>query len=243
MSWEMPVPLRPSFQLSRLGLILVNAWFFLSGLWAFFLYWMLSRASAPAASLYTSPGLIDDLGKSTDVAALQKISVALMQAVAEARETGMTFAVWGLTFTLLSSGLSLLLLFWGRQPQPAEAEESAGPGGFFPDLLGGRLPLWKTFWLVYVPAPSLLAMAVSMLLQQFELKGKILPSLLLYPLFMGFLWLIFLVASTLAWRCSENTSRPLWGKLARVVIILVIAVPLLRAAIAFLPFLGLLPRN
>lgn len=103
--------------------------------------------------------------------------------------------------------------------------------------------MWKAFWLVYVPFPLLSSLGIGGLLSFFDVKNGMTQVLLVLPLSMGLLWLVWLGASILVWRCSDRVGRPLWGKVARLVVILAIAVPLLRAALAWLPFLGLAARH
>jgi len=59
----------------------------------------------------------------------------------------------------------------------------------------------------------------------------------------GFTWTVLLSVTVLVWRCSDNAARPIWGKLVRVLLVLVIAVPLLHTLMDMLPFLGLIARS
>ena len=234
---------RRLFPSPRSAVLLLNAWFFLSGLAAAMLYWILSLAAVSWDG--SSSSLASDIGRSTDVALLQKIAVSLIEATAEERHRGQVFAVWGLGFTLLSSGMTLLVLWWWKPTAEAAAVpvEATPPSGFCSALQQGRLPLWKAFWLVYVPLPLLFSLGIGGLLRFVDLKNGIAQVLLFVPLSIGLLWLAWLGASVLVWRCSDRVGRPLWGKVARVVVILAITVPLLRAALAWLPFLGLEVRH
>lgn len=236
---------RRFFPSPRSAVLLLNAWFFLSGLAAVMLYWILSLAAVSWDG--SSSSLASDIGRSTDVALLQKIAVSLIEAIAEERHRGQAFAAWGLGFTLLSSGLTLLVLWWWKPmagAAPVEAPgEATSPSGFCSALWQGRLPLWKAFWLVYVPFPLLFSLGIGGLLSFIDTKNGIALVLLFVPLSIGLLWLAWLGASVLVWRCSDRVGRPLWGKVARVVVILAVTVPLLRAALAWLPLLGLGARH
>lgn len=140
---------RRVFPSPRSAVLLLNAWFFLSGLAAVMLYWILSLAAVSWDG--SSSSLASDIGRSTDVALLQKIAVSLIEAIAEERHRGQVFAAWGLGFTLLSSGLTLLVLWWwkpmaGTVAAPAEAPgEATSPSGFCSALRQGRLSLHNTF--------------------------------------------------------------------------------------------------
>jgi len=232
---------RRFFPSSRLALLLLNTWFFFTGLAAFFLYWILSMAGTGAIT----EGLAADVGRLDDVGLLRQMAVSLLSAAVDFRQSGMALAVWGLSLLLFSSGLSLLLLFWEmRRPGLSggggtEAESQ----GFRTDLLHGRLPLWKAFWLVYVPQPLVTGLVVTLLLRNLDGKTRIVPSLFAFPLSIGFTWTVLLSVTVLVWRCSDNAARPIWGKLVRVLLVLVIGVPLLYTLIDMLPFLGLIARS
>ena len=84
--------------------------------------------------------------------------------------------------------------------------------------LTGQLPLWKAFWLVFVPVPFVLYWAYIAVLWVW---------LWLNP--MGHVWLIVLVfttvsfllvaaAGTIVWQSSGNASQRIWSYLARLVV-------------------------
>jgi hypothetical protein len=100
---------------------------------------------------------------------------------------------------------------------PATAPGQDG-GWFLRRAYAGQVPLWKTFWLFFVPTP-----------------------LLLYGLYIGALWAhlhffnlarleMFVLATSLVmflcisvpaaavWRCAANTKHRCWGYLAQFVV-------------------------
>lgn len=226
---------------ARLALLLLNTWSFFTGLAAFYLYWFLSMAGTGAIT----EGLAADIGQLNDVGILRQLALSLLHAAVDFRQSGITLAVWGLSLLMLSSGLSLLLLFreMRRPAQPREPEPTDTGSGFVADLLQGRLPLWKAFWLVYVPEPFLASLVVNVLIGNLDGKTQVLLSMFVVPLTVGLVWTLLLSVTVLVWRCSDNTARPVWGKVARVLLVLVIAVPLLQFLILMVPFLGLLSRS
>jgi hypothetical protein len=231
---------RPFDPSARIALLLLNTWSFFTGLAAFFLYWILSMAGTGAID----EGLAAEISRLDDVGLLRQMAVSLLSAAVDFRQSGMTLAVWGLSLLLLSSGLSLLLLFREmRRPVLSGGVTEKESQGFRADLLHGRVPLWKAFWLVYVPQPLVTGLVVMLLLRNLDGKTQIVPSLFAFPLSIGLMWTVLLSVTVLVWRCSENVARPIWGKLVRVLLVLVIAVPLLRMLIGMLPFLGLISRS
>jgi len=166
---------RRFFPSSRLALLLLNTWSFFTGLAAFYLYWILSMAGNGAIT----EGLAVDVGRLDDVGLLRQMAVSLLSAAVDFRQSGMALAVWGLSLLLFSSGLSLLLLF--REMRRPELSGGGGTEaesqGFRADLLHGRLPLWKAFWLVYVPQPLVTGLVVTLLLRNLDGKTRIVPSL------------------------------------------------------------------
>ena len=93
-----------------------------------------------------------------------------------------------------------------------------GEGSFFGRVLKGQLPLWKAFWLVFMPVPFVLYLAYI---------GTLWAWVWLNP--MGHVWVITLIfttvsfllvaaVGTIAWRSSGNTSQRIWSYLARLVI-------------------------
>jgi hypothetical protein len=101
-------------------------------------------------------------------------------------------------------------------PQSGALEQ--GGGWFLHRAYAGQVPLWKAFWLFFIPAP-----------------------LSLYGIYIGALWVhlhlfklarleLFAIASSLAmflfmavpcsavWRCAANTQHRYWGYLAQFVV-------------------------
>jgi len=229
----------------RLALLLLNTWSFFTGLAAFYLYWLLSLSGAAVMADVMAGGMAADIGQLNDVGILRQLALSLLHAAVDFRQSGITLAVWGLSLLMLSSSLSLLLLFreMRRPAQPREPEPTDTGSGFVADLLQGRLPLWKAFWFVYVPEPFLASLVVNVLIGNLDGKTQVLLSMFVFPLTVGLVWTLLLSVTVLVWRCSDNTARPVWGKVARVLLVLVIAVPLLQFLIRMVPFLGLLSRS
>ncbi|WP_133247251.1 hypothetical protein [Azospira sp. I13] len=241
MSWNRMMFCRPFDPSVRVALLLLNTWSFFTGLAAFFLYWVLSLAGTAVMD----DGMAADIAQLSDVGILRQLALALLNAAVDFRQSGITLAVWGLSLLLLSSGLSLLLLLreMRRPTQSGEAETTNTRSGFVADLLLGRLPLWKAFWLVYVPEPFLAGLSTQVLIGNLDGKTQLLLSMFMLPMTIGLLWTLLLSVTVLVWRCSDNTARPVWGKVARVVLVLAIAVPLLLFLIRMLPFLGQISRS
>lgn len=87
--------------------------------------------------------------------------------------------------------------------------------------------------MIYLPMPALLSIILLggyKALQSIGLKGPALIELVTVSLLSAIVYVLFVAASVLVWRCSRNTSSQLWTYVTRTVIVLILVVPLARIA-------------
>lgn len=93
------------------------------------------------------------------------------------------------------------------------------PMAFVSRAYVGGAPLWKAFWLFFVPTPLLLTGIYFGTLWSFP---EIVSSVAYVSRFvLAFSLVSFLITSfpaSAVWRCAPSTNRPLWGYLARITV-------------------------
>jgi hypothetical protein len=92
-----------------------------------------------------------------------------------------------------------------------------------PSAFGGHLPLWKVFWLIFLPALLLMYCATAGMifaliklnfLSHLELASFVLASLSLA---------VTATMGVMVWRCAFNAKHPIWSYLARCVPVIAVA--------------------
>ena len=89
-------------------------------------------------------------------------------------------------------------------------------GSFIERVLKGQLPLWKAFWLVFMPALLVLYLAyIASLWALLNLNPM--ANIATFALSFSVIALLVIVAACLiVWRNSGNTSARAWKYLARI---------------------------
>ena len=214
----------------------------LAGVISVHIFAILSYGTLPESSREMANGI----AASPDIAVIKKVCLFLVDAYQEERKNRFE-SVWlgmGLMIALgtfgsaVSARLYVLLRRLDTRHVSAGTRDVAIPGSSLGRLLSrsfaGTLELWKAFWLIYLPVPALLAAILSgglKALQGIGLKGPFLIDLVAGSLLSAIVYLTFIAASVIVWRCSGNTSLRLWTYAARTVVVLIIVVPLARIAI------------
>lgn len=81
--------------------------------------------------------------------------------------------------------------------------------GFARSAIRGQLPLWKAFWLLFVPTPFILYLLYLGLLLLTPLasgRNPFVYALVFSNLAFGLMGVI----AVIVWRCSRNSTRVLW---------------------------------
>jgi len=100
-----------------------------------------------------------------------------------------------------------------------ESPFSAGNGSVFVRAFEGRLPLWKVFWLGFVPAPLILYVLYLVLLWTWAM---FMPMVHVTSIVLPFGTLALAAMTCLGlvvWRCSWNAGKSIWGYSARLVVV------------------------
>ena len=195
--------------------------------------------SAPSRDIASS------IATSPDIAAIKRVCLVLADAYQEEREGRLDWAWAGLgmlialgTFGVaVSARLYVLLGRLKAQDMYGGSRDIPPPRSPVVRLLShsfaGTLELWKAFWLIYLPMPALLSVILLggyKALQSMGLKGPALIQLVTVSLLSAIVYVLFIAASVLVWRCSQNTSLRLWTYMVRAVVVLIVLVPLVRIA-------------
>lgn len=95
----------------------------------------------------------------------------------------------------------------------------AGPVTFIGNAYAGRSPLWKAFWLFFVPTPFLLTgIYISAFWTFPEISLSVTYVMRFVLVFSLASFLIASVPASAVWRCAQNTNRRLWGNLAKITV-------------------------
>lgn len=213
----------------------------LAGIISLHVFAVLSYGTLPASLREIANGI----AASPDIAVIKKVCLFLVDAYQEERRDRFDSAWLGLglliamgTFGVAISA-RLYVLLGGLKAQDMSGGSWDVPlrspvARLLSRSFAGTLELWKAFWLIYLPVPVLLAVILSggyKTLQNIGLKGPLLIQLVAGSLLSSIVYLSFIAASVIVWRCSRNTPSQLWTYLARTVVVLIIVVPLARIAV------------
>jgi hypothetical protein len=224
------------------AIFLCSAVFAVAGIFALYVLAVSSFLSLTASL----PGMANSIATSPDIAVIKKVCLVLVDAYQEERKNRLELPWLGLGSLIamgtigaaVSARLYVLLRRFETRNVSGGSLDVPRPGSPIGRLLSGSfagtLELWKAFWLIYLPVPALLAVILSggyKALEHSGLKGLLLTQLVVSSLIFSTVYLSFIAASVIVWRCSRNTSLRLWTYAARTVVVLMIVVPLVRMAV------------
>lgn len=230
----------PSTQRASLLLVALSAWAIMSAVASLLIINVLQTAASPMSfSTLTS-----DINNIQDMAALKKIALLMVGAVAAQKEAGTLLVSWGLWFVATWSAIfGLASAYLYRQLAAANVADIPRSNETILDLaLAGKLELWKAFWGMYIALP-LAVMIVAFGLMAFLKRAHIVEpakvaDLIVTPMAYSAVLVVFWGASIIAWRCSVNTSRTAWSLLARIAIVLFTVAPAAKSAVLLIYYLG-----
>lgn len=203
---------------------------FLSALISLIIYRVLSMTAMPIQSIELTNGIQEI----QDIERLRGFTLALIRSGIDLRDGGATLANWGLGFVLIwSSILGLVAFVTYRQAcKVLDTPDVPETGNFIDKALSGKLELTKIFWRGYVTVSLLLALisdAILKFLPAFTVnESSFLITALIAPIAMAIPATIYLTCAFLVWRCASNTSSIWWSYLARLVVIFVTVLPLIK---------------
>jgi hypothetical protein len=83
----------------------------------------------------------------------------------------------------------------------------------------GQLPLWKAFWLVFIPVPIILYGIYFAALWAWAILSPITPLQNVVGPFSLFAFLLMAAVGVAVWRCSSNSEHRAWRYLARLSVV------------------------
>lgn len=90
---------------------------------------------------------------------------------------------------------------------------------FFTRATTGQLPLWKAFWLVFIPVPIILYGIYFAALWAWAILSPMTPLQNVVGPFSLFALLLMAAVGVAVWRCSTNSERRVWRYLARLSVV------------------------
>jgi hypothetical protein len=100
-----------------------------------------------------------------------------------------------------------------------EASVPAKSISLFTRAITGQLPLWKAFWLVFIPAPLILYGIYFGVLWAWAILIPMTPLQNVLGPFSLFAFLLMTAVGVAVWRCSINSERRVWRYLARLSVV------------------------
>lgn len=228
-----------SQRLSRL-LVALSACALFSSYASLILFRILEKVALPRIQT----NMARDIAAIQDLDQLKRIATILVEAAFELRDSGWFFATWGIGFVAVwSIVLGVVALLLSRSlTECRPAGELPAVGNAFDRALSGTLELRKAFWGGFVGIPLLVGIGVGALVYGFNASRKLehlqTVSLIAIPIASSLYMVSVLTAALAVWRCAGNSSRPAWGTLARITV--VVAVIALLAKSVVLPGLMVL---
>lgn len=220
----------------------LSAWFLVSALVSLVIIRILWFTALPSAL-----NLSSDIKNLQDVGILREVALVLVDAAASQRETSWLLATWSFGFVATWCVIFFIAaIFLYRRLRVSEATIGASPPGtgWLDSALDGTLPLWKAFWGPYILLPYVVALVVGgpiLLLKRFDIiAAGTAVDLIAMPLAVSAIMVVYLGSAAIAWRCSRNTSRPVWHYLARISITVYTVVPLIKSVAVLGIHLGFL---
>ena len=214
-------------------LVALSAWALMSVLMSMVIIKIIVLVGGP--SLHSN--LTSDIQNIQDLATLKKICVLLVDGAAAQKQAGWLLVSWGLWFVATWAAIfGMASVYLYRQLNSSKEAETYPPTETMLDLaIDGKLALWKAFWGLYIVLPYVAALVIYglvALLKHFHvIEPAKVADLIVTPLAYSAIFVIWLGAAVVAWRCSGNTSRAVWRYLARTTIVLLTGVPIVKAVV------------
>lgn len=197
--------------------------------------------------------LISDIDSAQDIAVVKKACLLITDSADKQSSANTDLAWWGLgalaLFAGLAAAISLRTYVWlTRVERSAIAQghvASLGPPkssimSALASGISGKLQLWKAFWLIYIPAPVLVAVLLLGLQKGSTAVGLIqtgtVTDFIVVSIILSAVLLTNLASAAIAWRCAGNSKRKFWSPIVRGVVVLNILLPLAKAVLLWSRF-------